>query len=422
MDVLVWVNNANYNSILAYCRRAGILFFFFSILSAQVFFELGLNQIVLQRLSRSYAHLKLDAKNGVTGPIKHVNKFLCIVQLSSAWYRNISILFFFTATIYGSYFLYTFDGMLVREWLPVLVILMLFVSLGIYQSIRLTIHQSMLRVAKVAKIRLIQSIVGYSILLIAIYYFDIGLIGAVILPLVSFLIIGIWLLINIKNNKQKFDLNTKVTWKKDFWPLQSRMALSWVAGYFTSQLMIPFVFQYHGPEIAGQLGLSIAIYSSILALSLSFIYSKIPSISVYISKGEYDKAYSFFKELISKSMIFILLLVAIFLMSVVILQDDYKYIFSRLPELDVLLFLGVVTIANAFIFSIGAYLRVFNIEPMMNVSIVMAILSIFNIIIFSSSSITTLMMFYAIIVVFIGVPWTILVLKRIQKSKCYYEN
>ena len=57
----------------------GYYFTFASVLSIQIFFELGLNQILVQLVSHEVAHLNADANGRLTGDGAHLDRlrFTC---------------------------------------------------------------------------------------------------------------------------------------------------------------------------------------------------------------------------------------------------------------------------------------------------------------------------------------------------------
>lgn len=73
----------------------GFFFFFYSIISLQVMCELGLNQIIMQRLSACYSNLSIDEDNLLSGLPEDIGDFHTILTAAKTWYRNIAIFFLY---------------------------------------------------------------------------------------------------------------------------------------------------------------------------------------------------------------------------------------------------------------------------------------------------------------------------------------
>ena len=81
----------------------------------------------------------------------------------------------------------------------------------------------------------------------------------------------------------------KVNYKIEIFPMQWKIAISWVGGYFIFQLFNPVLFATEGPIVAGQMGMTLSILNAVLALSYAWVSTKVPVFSGFIARREFFK-------------------------------------------------------------------------------------------------------------------------------------
>ena len=82
---------------------------------------------------------------------------------------------------------------------------------------------------------------------------------------------------------------TVLIWKKEIWPFQWRISLSWLSGFFTFNLINPIVFVLHGPVMAGRIGITFSLITAVLSIAGAWINSKIPAICSLIAENDRAK-------------------------------------------------------------------------------------------------------------------------------------
>ena len=132
------------------------------LLGVQVFFELGLNQVIVQLVGHEMAYLKWDTEGGIAGERRHFERLQSIVSLLRRWYAAASVLLL--ATSIGGEIFFNRTGSLGRSaWLGPWMISV--ISACIICSIRRCsrLWKVAGQVGQVARFRLIQSISGYGL-------------------------------------------------------------------------------------------------------------------------------------------------------------------------------------------------------------------------------------------------------------------
>ncbi|HEX4508462.1 MAG TPA: hypothetical protein VH328_00200, partial [Burkholderiaceae bacterium] len=84
--------------------RQGFYYAFTSILALQVFFELGLNQVIVQLVSHEAAHLQATADGTFAGEAAHLDALSSLARLLRRWYAVAALLFAFGAGASGLLF------------------------------------------------------------------------------------------------------------------------------------------------------------------------------------------------------------------------------------------------------------------------------------------------------------------------------
>lgn len=76
-------------------------------------------------------------------------------------------------------------------------------------------------------------------------------------------------------------------WRHELLPMRWRIALSWLSGYFIFLLLPPLLFYYHGPVVAGQMGMTWAVVTALSTVSLAWVTAKATRFGVLVAQKEY---------------------------------------------------------------------------------------------------------------------------------------
>jgi hypothetical protein len=388
----------------------GYYYAFASILALQIFFELGLNQVIVQLVSNESAHLKFEQDGEIIGDIKRAGKLINLVILIRRWYTFVSLAFFLVSSLSGLYFFgYKNNGLSISQWCPPWIFVVALTSVNLLLSPRLAVIEGTGQVGDVARLRFYQSIIGSTILWMLLLN-GVGLWSVIAIPFTSAVLTYFWLL-----RKKKWFLslssNAVLSWQRDILPLQWRISVSWMCGYFIFNLFVPLVFSIHGAVEAGRLGISITIFNSIMGLGLSFISSKAPNFTMHISRKEYKEVNKLFIFSTTMAVLSTFLIIC-FGALVLLFMEYYKFnLVNRISDKYTLLWIGLGVILNTFIAASATYMRAYLKEPMLLPSVVGAVIT--SIVLFATyDNIMKMMMANTIVIAVIGLPWTILLLRN----------
>jgi hypothetical protein len=389
----------------------GFYYTFSSLIALQIFFELGLNYVVMQIVSHESAHLRIGSTGELEGDPVHIDRIAALVALLRYWYRIGASLFFLGVGTFGMLFLSRSNALPVEEWLPAWCILIALVSGNLYLSPMLAVFEGCGQVGQIAQLRLKQAITG-SLLTWMLLSFGAGLVAVAALPIVDFIFSIWWLnrrgqLVNALRIRGMQPLLHRIVWRTEIFPLQWRIALSWISGYFIFQLFSPMVFAHQGAVEAGRIGMTIAIFGALSNISMSWVNAKLPQLGAYVSRGDRAKLNNLFVITIIRSILFITITSSSFIiLSAILINFKFAFI-ERISSVPILACLAVTAITNTFIFSAAGYMRAHREEPMLAPSICIGALTLAAVYFGSSYSVFFAVFLSTLITVFVGLPWTI---------------
>lgn len=395
--------------------QQGFYYTFASVLALQVFFELGLNQVIIQLVSYDAAHLTVQDDGKVIGDTARIHRLYGLVSLLRRWYALAAFLFVVLAGGAGWVFFATKGGALpVEQWGATWVALVLFTSMNLFLSPRLTVIEGTGQVDVVARLRLIQSMLGYCTMWILLLL-GTGLWAAVAVPAVNAIATSLWLRRRGSMFQQHVTRTTSdlepISWRRDVFPMQWRIAISWACGYVIFSLFTPIVFASHGAVEAGRLGMAMTVFSAITSLGLSWINAKTPNFTMHISRGEFAALSRLFKAVSLRSVV-ATGLPSFLIVALVSLGTHYDIgLVNRIAPADTLLWIACAATVNTAVYAGAAYMRAHREEPMLPVSVVSALLT-FAVVTLLRHDVTSMMLGYAAISVCVSLPWTFLLYRR----------
>lgn len=396
----------------------GYYFTFASVLALQIFFELGLNQIVMQLVSHEVAHLTETADGRLTGKETHLGRLSSLARLISRWYGVAAILFALVGGVAGAVFFMQKGTEPMSVWLGIWIVLVSATAANLWLSPGLAVMEGCGKVGQVARLRLVQSVLGYA-LLWATLLSGAGLWAATAVPVVSAVCTGYWLQAhgNILRwlSGRVIDVKNQLSWRADVLPLQWRIALSWASGYLIFNLFTPMVFSHHGAVEAGRLGLALTVFSAISTIGMSWVNAKAPNFTTHIALGERRKLNVLFKALFIRSMGVIAITSTSVVLVVWYLNQIGLPLITRISSPSVLAVLAVVTTVNSMVFAMAIYMRAHREEPMLIQSIVVGLMVACCVYIGSIYEVLIMMLLYMLISIFISLPWTIWLFNRYFK-------
>jgi hypothetical protein len=355
----------------------GYYYTFGSLIALQIVFELGFSFVILQMASHERAHLTLHADGGVSGePTAHA-RLASVLQKTVRWYSAAAALLAVFLVIAGWYFFSAHqqagEGVHWRlSWFTAAIA----ASITFQLDPLLSFMEGCGFVANIAKIRLIQAVVG-STLAWGSLVLHRGLLAPAMIIAGNAVVAAIWLW-----HHRRFLLGLlryspgehRIHWTREVWPFQWRIAVSWLCGYFIYQLFNPVLFAYRGAIVAGQMGMSLSLINALKSVSMSWINTKAAPFGNLIARKQFPQLdHVFFRALIQSLAVCLAGGVAIYAGSVFLNWKQVPFAHRILsPSLLSLLLIGALI--DTAVFSEALYVRAHKQEKFLHISILNAFL------------------------------------------------
>lgn len=160
-----------------------------------------------------------------------------------------------------------------------------------------------------------------------------------------------------------------ISWRDEIWPFQWRIAISWMSGYFIFSLFNPVLFYFHGPVVAGQMGMTWQLVASLNAIAVSWSMSKASRMGILASERRHADMDRIFKATTIQATGACAFGGVILLLALAWLQGHYE-IGTRFLTVDCAFLLVLATVANQVTTSQAVYLRAHKQEPFLTLSLV----------------------------------------------------
>ncbi|MFT4172262.1 MAG: hypothetical protein QM639_06860 [Rhodocyclaceae bacterium] len=398
-------------------QQQGYYFTFSSLLGLQVFFELGLNQVITQITSKEMAlHERGRGQDGN----RHLLRVRSTLAMLRRWYRIAAVLFFVITGLAGAALFRNEGSLPATEWLGPWVGLAIFTAINLYFSPLLAVTEGCGQVGQVARLRLGQSIIGF-LMTWACLFSGAGLWAIPINTLVASVWTSRWLrskdhVLRMFGDVAQSSQEHAIDWRKEVLPFQWRIAVSWMSGYLMYQLFTPLTFIHLGATAAGRLGLTIAIFTAIQSLGVSWFNARIPLITGLISRGDRVELDRLFKATFVRATTLTLVGCACVVLGVSLSLHFGLPQASRLIDMPTLLAIAVGTVGNTAIYGAATYMRAHGKEPMLPVSVTAAVLTLTAAYFASKLGTFPTMLSQTVITMVVVLPWTA------RLFTCYYAK
>jgi O-antigen/teichoic acid export membrane protein len=396
----------------------GYYYTFLSLLSIQIFFELGLSNIIVQYVAHEFATVS-DEDLNISDPGK-LSKLSSLLHFFTKWYFILGIVLSGGLIITGIIFFRNFGLVKGIDWMAPWVILSISTGIMFITTFFLAFIEGLGRIKMVAKIRFIQQLFnvgstcfllitgaklytsGLSTLLVALV-----LIGFIAAKPVRGLLYQIWIV----------PPNDAFNYMEDIFPYQWRIAISWVGGFLIFQMFNPVLFAYSGAKAAGQMGATLAVLNGIISLSLSWVSTKVAFWSRLIALKNGEELNRSFKSTLFQSSAINLLAILVFYVAIKFVGPHFPDVANRFIPAFLLALFASTFFFNNIINCWATYLRCFKKEPFLIQASIVGILSgLSTYFLGKYYSLSGLIWGYFLITVLISLPLSYYIFKSYRKE------
>ena len=400
----------------------GYYYTFNSVVALQIIFELGLSTVIIQFASHEMSALKYDfSARNIIGEKLNKQRYLSLFQLAIRWYAAIALLIILVVGPAG-YVFFTQENDIGVHWQGAWILLTIATAFNIFLVSMLSIAEGTGLVADVNKMRMYQALLA-GVLAVIVLVSGFGLYATSAIAVSGTIIFSIFSYKYFKNiilqsfiNKNEHN-DGGISWLHEIFPMQWRIALSWISGYFIYFVMTPIAFKYFGAAYAGQLGMSLTLCNMVMATGLAWISTKYPRWGVMVSNKQQVELNKSFKKALIQSSCFVLAgLVGVYI-CLWLLKLSGSNIGDRFLELKDFFFLSLAIIGNHLVACGATYIRAHKTEKMTLASCIMALLTIITMwIVAYSGHPGFYMLMYAVLTWGYFVPQTYIIFKRFKST------
>ena len=163
-----------------------------------------------------------------------------------------------------------------------------------------------------------------------------------------------------------------IEWKREVWPFQWRIAVSWMCSYFTVQALIPILFALRGSVEAGQMGMSLSITGYMTGLVLPWISTKATPFGRMIANGQFRSLDRIFRRTFAQAMAVFGFIALGVCAGAVLLPLISPHLAARMVPPQLFVALVIAAGANCAVQCFAILLRSFKREPFLVQSLMAA--------------------------------------------------
>ena len=369
-------------------EQQGFYYTFSSLLALQTFFELGLLYVIAQFASHEFVQLRWGAQGRIEGDPVPRERFIDLLCKSTKWFGVASILMIVFLIPAGLYFFR--DGQYNQPdfaWRIPWTLAVIGTGLNLLVTPFFAMIMGSGEVAMVNYRELIGGIVGSLISWLVMGAH--GGLYAVFAVTCGNVIVSWSYLFREKPELLKLawqGISTSeffkenrgiISWRKEIWPMQWRMAVSSGAAFFIFQLFNPILFHYHGSVVAGQMGMTLAASNALLGICLTLLVAKSPELGKLAAIRDWEKFDQVFFRVFSQSTFLAVVGAIIGWLIIWHLQKYYSIGKRFIPSIDTAFLLGAVCV-HVVIGAFVIYLRAHKKEPLMIVTVITSLIQGFS--------------------------------------------
>lgn len=350
----------------------GYYYTFNNLLGLTVFFELGLNYVIMQFASHEMASLRWSAGGTLEGSHEARVRLASLLRKALLWYTVVATLIVLTVLPAGLRF-FAQHGVGDVNWRTPWIWMVVAEAAWCAVSPSFSVLLGCGLVTEMYRNNVIQQ-AGSAVLLWLVLATNGRLYAAPISASFSSLY-AVWWLWRYKRAYVS-DLwaqptaGSTLSWRREIWPMQWKIAMSWASGYLITQLFNPILFRYWGPAVAGQMGMTLTITAALNATSAGWLSSKAPAMGTLVAKRDFRELDRVALRATWQSLLVLALGACTVGLAIAWLQRTGNSFGHRLLPASIVAILLVNAMASHVLTAMTMYLRAFRAEPLAGVYVV----------------------------------------------------
>ena len=355
----------------------GYFYTFSGIVAMQVFLEMGFSQNILQFASHEFSKLHFTPQKTLDGDPIALSRIISLGRLAFCYYTVAALLMASLIGIGGHLFFSLSDSHGIH-WQGAWWMIAVTASLTLAVNPVWSLLEGCNRVAEIAQFRLYSSIIIFLASVVA-FVSGAGIYIPAITSLSSLLISILYIFFFWKSFLLQFTnppQHGRISWFREIWPFQWRIAVSWMSGYFIFSVVNPIVFYFCGAANAGRFGMTFQIVRMIAGVATPWISTKAPTYGMLIASKQWEKIETLWRRNSIQSVSITALGIIALLAAIPIASNFFPHLPNRLASMQATAWLGLAIVVQQIVYAMAILLRANKQEPYMGTSIVGAILTV----------------------------------------------
>jgi O-antigen/teichoic acid export membrane protein len=275
-------------------EQQGFYYTFGSLLGLQIFFELGLLFVISQFVSHEFVHLRWSDRGRIQGDPVALGRITDLLRNTTIWFGIAALLLVIGLVPAGFYFFgQAENGTVDFAWSFPWALAVVGTGLNLFVTPFFAVVMGSGDVVTVNHREMVGGIVSSCLawLVIGVH----GGLYAVFAATFGNIFIS-WSYLfrqkpellrlawrEIVGSRSPLKGEPALSWRREIWPVQWRMAISSGSAYFIFQLFNPVLFHYHGAIVAGQMGMTLVAANALLGVCATIINAKSPEFGKLIA-------------------------------------------------------------------------------------------------------------------------------------------
>lgn len=353
----------------------GYYYALWSLVALQSVFELGFSFVILQVAAHERAHLEFHPDGSITGSESAHFRLASLLQRAVRWYTTAAMVMGVVLLLGGTRFFSLHQQPHASNiWIVPLRVTVLACAVTFSIGPVLSFLEGCGQVAQVARMRFFQSTVSVALSWAAMLSHH-GLFSPAMVLLGQGFVAGGLLYSRRKMLIPLLRMHVAkmgISWRREVWPFQWKIAVSWLCDYFVFQLFTPVLFAFRGPVEAGKMGLSMNIVVQLSAMMLAWMTTKAAPFGNLIAKRDTPELDRMFFRSLRQSITLFVGAAALVLMAVLAAPYIFPKISNRIEDWPIFVLLLLTALSSHVVQSEAIYLRAHKCEPFLVQSIVIA--------------------------------------------------
>ncbi|HKD60238.1 MAG TPA: hypothetical protein VKB47_07240 [Terracidiphilus sp.] len=353
----------------------GYYYALWSLVALQSVFELGFSFVILQVAAHERAHLEFHADGSITGNEAAHRRLASLLQRAVRWYTSAAVVMGIVLLFGGMrFFSLHQQPQEPAIWVVPLRVTVLACAITFSIGPVLSFLEGCGQVAQVAHMRFFQATVSVAASWTAMLSHH-GLFAPAMVLLGQGFVASILLFSRRKLLLPLMRIRVAgqgISWRREVWPFQWKIAVSWLCDYFIFQLFTPVLFAFRGPVEAGKMGLSMSIVMQVSAMMLAWMTTKAAPFGSLIAKKNRPELDRMFFRTLRQSLVLFAAMTSLVLLGVLVMPHIYPKISQRIESWPIFLLLLLTALSSHVVQSEAIYLRAHKCEPFLVQSIVIA--------------------------------------------------